>query len=103
MKLEGLQLKLFLVSSMFIPDEATISMVYRMLDEEGLYIGASSALNVVAAVQMARMLGPRSKVATIICDGAYRYQNRLFSKKWLAEKGLWEALTPKLQKYAVLP
>lgn len=88
---------------MFIPDEATIAMVYRMLDEEGLYIGASSALNVVAAVQMARMLGPKSKVATIICDGAYRYQNRLFSKKWLAEKKLWDALPPRLQKYAVLP
>lgn len=87
---------------MYIPDEATINMVYRMLDEEGLYMGASSALNVVAAVQMARMLGPKSKVVTIICDGAYRYQNRLFSKKWLAQKGLWEALSPRLQKYAVL-
>lgn len=77
-------------------------MVYRMLDEEGLYIGASSALNIVAAVEMARKLGPKSKIATIICDGAYRYQNRLFSKKWLHSKGLFDALPPRLQKYAVL-
>lgn len=77
-------------------------MVYRMLDEEGLYIGASSALNIVAAVEMARHLGPGSKIVTIICDGAYRYQQRLFSKKWLHEKGLWEALPERLQKYAVL-
>lgn len=87
---------------MLIPDAATIKMVYRMLDEEGLYIGASSAMNVVAAVQMARQLGGGSKIVTIICDGAYRYQNRLFSKKWLHEKGLWEALPYNLQKYAVL-
>lgn len=41
-----------------IKDEDTIAMVYRMLDEEGLYIGASSALNVEAARQLALKLGP---------------------------------------------
>ena len=77
-------------------------MVYRMLDEEGIYIGASSALNVVAAMEMARHLGPGSKIVTIICDGAYRYQTRLFSKKWLKGKGLYDALPENYQKYAVL-
>lgn len=43
-----------------------------------------------------------SKVATILCDGAYRYQSRLFSKKWLASKGLEEVIPPHLKKYAVL-
>ena len=33
-------------------------MVYEMLDTEGLYLGASSALNVVAAFEMAQKLGP---------------------------------------------
>ena len=32
-------------------------MVYRLLHEEGIYIGASSALNVVAAVKVAEKLG----------------------------------------------
>jgi len=32
-------------------------MVYRLLDTEGLYLGASSALNVVAAVELAGKLG----------------------------------------------
>lgn len=41
-----------------IKDEDSIAMVYRMLDEEGLYIGASSALNVEAARQLALKLGP---------------------------------------------
>ncbi|KZT22220.1 hypothetical protein NEOLEDRAFT_1150200 [Neolentinus lepideus HHB14362 ss-1] len=54
----------------------SIAMVYEMLDAEGLYLGASSALNVIAAVEC-------SAVAMILCDGAYRYQSRLFSKKWL--------------------
>lgn len=32
-------------------------MVYDLLDTEGLYLGASSALNVVAAVELAEKLG----------------------------------------------
>ena len=32
-------------------------MVYDLLDTEGLYLGASSALNVVAAVEVAQKLG----------------------------------------------
>lgn len=53
-----------------IPDEYSIRMVYRMLDEEGIYLGASSALNVAAAVEMAKALGRGSRVVTILCDGA---------------------------------
>lgn len=55
-----------------IPDEDSIRMVYRMLHEEGLYLGASSALNVAAAANMAKKLGPGSNVVTILCDAAYR-------------------------------
>jgi hypothetical protein len=32
-------------------------MLYQLLDTEGLYVGASSALNVVAAVELAQKLG----------------------------------------------
>lgn len=41
-----------------IPDTESIEMVYDLLDGEGLYLGASSALNVVAAVKLAQQLGP---------------------------------------------
>ena len=33
-------------------------MLYEMLDAEGLYLGASTALNVVAAYELAQRLGP---------------------------------------------
>ena len=33
-------------------------MIYDLLDTEGLYLGASSALNVVAAVELADDLAP---------------------------------------------
>ncbi|KAG0235601.1 Cysteine synthase 1 [Actinomortierella wolfii] len=85
-----------------IPDEESIKMVYRLLDEEGIYVGASSALNVVAAVEMAKQLGPGKNIVTILCDGAYRYQSRLFSKKWLESKNLANAIPEHLKKYATL-
>ncbi|KAI0665945.1 cysteine synthase [Trametes maxima] len=85
-----------------IPDEKTIAMLYDLLDTEGIYLGASSALNVVAAVELAKELGPGKTIATLLCDGAYRYQSRLFSKKWLQAKGLESAIPEHLKKYAVL-
>lgn len=85
-----------------VTDAESIAMVYRLLDEEGLFVGASSALNVVAAVKVAKQIGPGKAVATIICDGAYRYQSRLFSRKWLESKKLLNAIPDKLQKYVTL-
>ena len=86
-----------------ISDEKSIEMVYRCLDEEGLYLGASSALNVVAAKEVAQRLGPGHTVVTMLCDGAYRYAERLFSRKWLESKGLRGSIPERLEKYIVLP
>ena len=89
--------------ALHISDEKSIEMVYRCLEEEGLYLGASSALNVVAAKEVAEKLGEGHTVVTILCDGAYRYADRLFSRKWLKEKGLVGAVPEHLTKYIVLP
>jgi cysteine synthase A len=89
--------------SVNISDEKTIEMVYRCLDEEGLYLGASSAMNVVAAKEVAEKLGKGNTVVTILCDGAYRYADRLFSSKWLESKNLLGSIPKHLQKYVVLP
>ncbi|KAK3985510.1 tryptophan synthase beta subunit-like PLP-dependent enzyme [Cladorrhinum sp. PSN332] len=89
--------------SLNISDEKSVEMVYRCLDEEGLYLGASSALNVVAAKEVAEKLGKGHTVVTILCDGAYRYADRLFSRDWLETKNLLSAIPEHLQKYIVLP
>jgi cysteine synthase A len=61
-----------LSGAVHVPDTESIKMVYRLLDEEGLYVGASSALNVVAAKMVAEKMGKGSTVVTMLCDGAYR-------------------------------
>jgi cysteine synthase A len=71
-----------------VPDADTVRWVYRLLHEEGLFLGSTSGINVAAAVQVARELGPGHMIVTVLCDGGAKYQSRLFNPEWLAHKGL---------------
>jgi len=79
-------------NAIHIPDEDTIHMVFHLLQKDGIFVGASSALNIVTAMKVAEKLPENSNVVTILCDGAYRYQSRLFSKSWLQSKNLWNKI-----------
>ena len=48
-------------------------MTRRLAREEGIFAGTSSGANVVAAIRVARSLGPGANVVTIICDSGLRY------------------------------
>ncbi|CAH7668479.1 tryptophan synthase beta subunit-like PLP-dependent enzyme [Phakopsora pachyrhizi] len=85
-----------------VSDEESIETVYRMLDEEGIYLSASSALNVVAAVKMAEQMGKGKRIVTMLCDSASKYQSRLFSKSWLESKNLYSSIPERLKKNAIL-
>jgi cysteine synthase len=71
-----------------VPDADSVRWVYRLLQDEGLLLGSTSGINVAAAVQVARQLGPGHTIVTVLCDGGAKYQSRLFSRAWLEEKGL---------------
>jgi cysteine synthase A len=77
--------------ALHVTDVECVSMVYRLLRDEGLFLGSTSGVNVAAAVQIARRLGPGHTIVTILCDNGAKYQSRLFNRKWLAEKGLLDA------------
>lgn len=70
-----------------IEDPETVRFVYRLLREEGLFLGSTSGINVAAAVRVARELGPGHTVVTVLCDGGAKYQSRLFNPEWLQAKG----------------
>jgi cysteine synthase A len=74
-----------------VTDVECVRMVYRLLREEGLFLGSTSGVNVAAAVQLAKRLGPGHTIVTILCDGGAKYQSRLYNRKWLAEKDFLEA------------
>eukprot|EP01114_Cavostelium_apophysatum_P000994 TRINITY_DN1085_c0_g1_i2.p1 TRINITY_DN1085_c0_g1~~TRINITY_DN1085_c0_g1_i2.p1 ORF type:complete len:365 (-),score=75.49 TRINITY_DN1085_c0_g1_i2:160-1197(-) len=78
--------------SLHISDKDSVHMLFRLIHEEGIFCGASSALNVCAAVELAKKLGPGHNIVTVLCDGAMRYQSRLLNKDWLKTKGLFDDL-----------
>jgi cysteine synthase A len=71
-----------------ITDSDAVRVVYRLLREEGLFVGGSSGINVAAAVELAKQMGPGHTIVTILCDSGSRYQSKLFNREWLAEKKL---------------
>jgi cysteine synthase A len=75
-------------SAQRIDDYEALSVVFRLVEEEGLVLGASSGINVAGAVRLARDLGRGCVVATILCDYGTRYQSKLFNPAFLQERGL---------------
>ena len=71
-----------------VTDQDMVDMVYRLLRNEGWFLGSSTGINVCGAVAVARKLGPGHTVVTVLCDGGGKYQSRLFNKTFLEEQGL---------------
>jgi len=76
--------------TLHIDDTKSIHMLFRLINEEGIFVGASSALNVCAAFELAKILGPGHTIVTVLCDGALRYASRIFNKEWLVSKELYD-------------
>ncbi|SNS35852.1 MULTISPECIES: cysteine synthase A [unclassified Azospirillum] len=71
-----------------VTDEEALPVVFDLLKNEGLVLGGSSGINIVAAMKVARLLGPGHTIVTILCDYGTRYQSKLFNPDFLREKGL---------------
>ncbi len=50
-------------------------MARRLAREESLFAGTSSGANVVAAIQVAKRLGPKAKVVTLMVDSGLKYSS----------------------------
>lgn len=83
-----------------ITDREAVEWTFRLLHEEGFFVGASSGLNVAAAIQAAKHLGPGHTIVTCLCDSGQRYFAELFSRSWLEKKGLLDAI-PENYRYSL--
>jgi cysteine synthase len=83
-----------------IEDTETVHWVYRLLDDEGLFLGSTSGINVAAAVCVAAQVGPGHTIVTILCDGGGKYQSRLFNREWLRSMGLESHASPPRAKHS---
>ena len=71
-----------------INDKEALEMIFKLLKEEGLFLGGSSGINVCGAIKMAEKLGPGHNVVTILCDSGQRYQSKIWNKGFLKSKDL---------------
>ena len=71
-----------------IPDAEALQIAFDLIIEEGLVLGSSSGVNVAGAIRLGRELGPGHTIVTLLCDGAQRYQSKMFNVPFLQEKGL---------------
>ncbi|MBX3510044.1 MAG: cysteine synthase A [Hyphomonadaceae bacterium] len=71
-----------------VEDKDWLPVLYQLIQEEGLCVGGSSALNVKGAIELAKKLGPGKTIVTVLCDYGNRYMGKLFNPAFLREKGL---------------
>jgi cysteine synthase len=56
-----------------IPEQEARVMARHLARQEGIFAGTSSGLNVVAALQIAKQLGPGKTVVTVAVDSGMKY------------------------------
>ncbi len=71
-----------------INDKEALEIIFKLLKEEGLFLGGSSGINVYGAIKMAEKLGPGHNIVTILCDSGQRYQSKIWNKSFLKSKDL---------------
>jgi len=73
-----------------VTDQEAVDMAHFLLQREGLFVGSSTAMNVVGAVRAAWELGEGHTVVTVLCDSGQRHLTRFWSREWVEgeEKGV---------------
>lgn len=71
-----------------IADSDALPLIYSALENEGLLLGGSTAINMAGAKRLAETLGPGKTIVTILCDSGSRYQSKIWNPTFLRKKGL---------------
>ncbi|MFM8179029.1 MAG: cysteine synthase, partial [Candidatus Kapaibacterium sp.] len=79
-----------------VSDKDAFMTARQLARFEGVFCGGSSGMNVFAALQIARNLGPEDVIVSIICDTGERYLTKHHSDEWLAEKQLLPEDSPSI-------
>jgi cysteine synthase A len=71
-----------------INDNEALTILYKLIEKEGLSLGTSCGINIAGAIQLGKELGPGKTIVTILCDKSDKYNSKMFNKAFLQEKGL---------------
>ncbi|MFD0785525.1 cystathionine beta-synthase [Micromonospora azadirachtae] len=70
-----------------VSDKDSFEMTRRLAREEGLLVGGSCGMAVVAALEVARKAGPDDVVVVLLPDGGRGYLSKIFNDTWMARYG----------------
>ncbi|GFZ42698.1 cysteine synthase [Saitozyma sp. JCM 24511] len=66
-----------------ITDAEAVAMARYLVAHDGIFLGSSSACNLVACVRLAKKMGRNSRIVTILCDSGSRHQSKFWSDEYL--------------------
>ena len=70
-----------------VSDRDAFLMTRRLAREEGLLVGGSCGLAVVAAVEVAKELGREATIAVLLPDSGRGYLSKVYNDDWMREHG----------------
>lgn len=70
-----------------VSDTDSFEMTRRLAREEGLLVGGSCGMAVVAAIRLAEKVGPDGLVVVLLPDGGRGYLSKVFNDAWMSSYG----------------